>query len=83
MCVCVCVREREREREREEEIGSWVFYYHHHHVIWFTVTALQYNVKNIKKDVVYLTRCLIVITNEILSKICLTPLFSCVKCGFC
>ena len=46
MCVCVCVRERERE---EEEIGSWVFCYHHHHVIWFTVTALQNNVKNIKK----------------------------------
>ena len=44
--------EREREREREEEIGSRVFCYHHHHVIWFTVTALQNNVKNIfKKDI--------------------------------
>ena len=52
----------EREREEEEEIGSWVFcYHHHHHVIWFTVTALQNNVKNIKKT--YLPRYLIVITN--------------------
>ena len=50
-----------REREREEKIGSWVFCYHHHHVIWFTMTTLQYNVKNIKKT--YLTRYLIVVTN--------------------
>ena len=39
------------EREREEEIGSRVFCYHHHHVVWFTVTALQNNVKNVKKNI--------------------------------